>query len=198
MPHTKGRSNLSTYLLTHTWPITWPHSPLTCHVIGVNLSLVWLFSATPDVWNGRQMTVSGISDWENDLLAILYFTSAFYLCGTRWNYLTSRTRVRFFPCKNLMERDTAAPFAKKSFPFLFLFSNENLGSMYEISCTFHHVALCWRIKQMVNWFSGNCSKIKKTGNHCFSVTLLDKITQTKHYLKCYYKSAVYYFISISF
>lgn len=67
----------------------------------------------------------------------------------------------------------------------------------EISCTFHHVALCWRIKQMVNWFSGNCSKIKKTGNHCFSVTLLDKITQTKHYLKCYYKSAVYYFISIS-
>ena len=67
----------------------------------------------------------------------------------------------------------------------------------EISCTFHHVALCWRIKQMVNWFSGNCSKIKKTGNHCFSVTLLDKITQTKHYLKCYFKSAVYYFISIS-
>lgn len=31
----------------------------------------------------------------------------------------------------------------------------------ELSCTFHHVALCWRIKQMVNWFSGNCSKIKK-------------------------------------
>ena len=68
----------------------------------------------------------------------------------------------------------------------------------EISCTSHHVALCWRMKQMVNWYSGNCSKIKKTGNHCFSVTLLDKITQTKHYLKCYYKSAVYYFISISF
>lgn len=111
-------------------------------------------------------------------------------------YITYASSI-FFPCKNLMERDTAAPFAKKSFPFLFLFSNENLGSMYEISCTFHHVALCWRIKQMVNWFSGNCSKIKKTGNHCFSVTLLDKITQTKHYLKCYFKSAVYYFISIS-
>ena len=43
-------------------------------------------------------------------------------------YITYASSI-FFPCKNLMERDTAAPFAKKSSPFLFLFSNENLGSM---------------------------------------------------------------------
>ena len=43
-------------------------------------------------------------------------------------YITYASSI-FFPCKNLMERDTAAPFAKKSFPFLFLFSNENLGHL---------------------------------------------------------------------
>lgn len=178
------------------------HTPYA-HVIGVNLSLVWLFSETPDTWNGRLMTVSGISDWENDLLAILYITSAFYLCGTWWNELTSRTRVRFFSPAKIEWNGIQLLLSQRRVFLSFSFFLMRIWVLCklchnEISCTFHHVALCWRIKQMVNWFSGNCSKIKKTGNHCFSVTLLDKITQTKHYLKCYYKSAVYYFISISF
>ena len=107
----------------------------------------------------------------------------------------------FFPLQKFNGTGYSCSFRKEEFSFsFFLMRIWVLCKLChnEISCTFHHVALCWRMKQMVNWYSGNCSKIKKTGNHCFSVTLLDKITQTKHYLKCYFKSAVYYFISISF
>ena len=67
------------------------------------------------------MTVSGIQIGKT--ISLLFFTLqvlSIYAGHDEINLHHVR-EFDFFPCKNLMERDTAAPFAKKSFPFLFLF-----------------------------------------------------------------------------